>query len=104
MRFTRRRAQVRRVQSPLRLRPQTGTWIGGTYSLEAVELEGVSAEVVVLRVFVSENNGNREGMLRQVVGDVTRKVTAARMRGDIEECMLLEVTLADKVGEVTEEC
>lgn len=84
--MTRRRAQVRRVQSP-RLRPQTGTWIGGAKAVEIVALEGESREdVVVLAVPVSKK-GNIEGMVRQVVGEVSMKVTAVEIRVDIEKCM-----------------
>ena len=93
MRFTRRRAQVRSVQEP-RLRPQMGTWIGGARASETVWLSGEDASV----------GANMEGMLRLVVGDKNMKVTAARMRGDFEKCMLLEMTRADKAGDFTEEC
>ena len=54
-----------------------------------------------MRVLLSEK-WNREGMLRQVVGDGSRKVIAARMRGGIEKCILLEMTLTDKAGYFTE--
>ena len=90
MRLTRRRAQVRRVQSP-RLRPQTGTWIGGAKAVEMVELEGESrgsvVVVVVLAGAVSRKEKIEEGMVRQDVGDVSMKVTAVEMRVDIEKCM-----------------
>ena len=70
-----------------------GTWMGGARALETVWLRGEAASVGV----------NMEGMLRPVVGDVIMKVMAARMKGDMEICMLLEMTLANKVGDFTEE-
>ena len=76
--------------------------MGGAKALVMVWLvsdDGLSAEgVVVMRVLL----GIREGMVRQVVGDGRRKVRAARMRGGIEKCMMLEMRLADKAGDFTE--
>ena len=59
--------------------------------MEAVWLGGEAASRFVLGVFVKEN-GNNEGMLRQVVGDGSMKVTAARMRGDVKKCILPGMT------------
>ena len=61
-----------------------------TFGEESVERVGL------MRVFVSVKE-NREGMVRQVVGDVSMTViTAVEMRVDIEKCMLHEMTLATR--------
>ena len=94
---------MRRVQSPRLLRPQTGTWIGGASAPATVSLSEESASIAVLRVS-APLNVNIEGILRQVVWGMTMKVAAAKIRVDVEKCMLLEMTLATRAGGITEAC
>ena len=76
--------------------------MGGANALETVALRG-SASVVVMRGLLSER-WNMEGMLRQVVGDGSMKVIAARMSEGIVKCMLLEMTLTTKTSECYRSC
>lgn len=56
--------------------------------------ESTTSVVMFAASVVVSANGNMEGMLRQVVGDVvSMKVTAAKVRVEREKCILLEMTL-----------